>query len=70
MVLVFYLLTAAFSSPGQNINLVYSSDYILGFTPAYYTLSWPILVFLLVIIPTYYLQKGLYLLSRKKPIKK
>ena len=70
MMLVFYALTIAFTSPGKNINLVYSSDYILGFTPPGYTLYWPIMAFLVVIIPTYYLQKWLYFLCRKKPVKR
>lgn len=60
IILIFfvYLLTLIFSSSNENFNYVYIN--FLPFTIPYYTFFWPILAFLLLILPTQLFQEFIY----------
>lgn len=59
LLLLMFAATLLFTPPAQNANSVYSLNFLIGFTPPYYTQMYPLIAFALVILPTYYLQKWL-----------
>ena len=64
ILIVIFILTLTFTTSAENINYIYNADF-LGFTPPYYTFIWIVLTFLLIVLPTYLIQKGLYKLTVK-----
>lgn len=65
-ILILYFLTLFFTPPERNINYVFSSEFFFGVKIPFYAYLWPILVFVLVVVPTNWLQEFLY----KRTIKK
>jgi hypothetical protein len=65
-----YLMSLIFTSPTDNINYVNSGVDLLKFSIPHYTLLWPFLVFLLLILPTQGIQYMIYQLWKRKGIKK
>ncbi len=67
LILIF---TVSFSEPEQNFNLTKHMMLFDEFTFPGYTYAWMILAFIIVVIPTYYLQVFLYKLSQRKSIRR
>jgi hypothetical protein len=66
-----YLLTLIFTSPTGDINYVYSALDFIKFSIPYYTFIWPVLAFLLLVLPTQGIQYVIYKLwKRKEPRRK
>lgn len=65
ILIIMFILTLIFTSPIKNINYVYNSDF-LGFTPHYYTLIWVVLAFVILVLPTYLIQKLLYNFNKSR----
>ncbi len=61
LLLLIYASTIVFTQRSANINLIYSS----GLNVPYYSLLWPLLMFVFVVLPTHALQYGLWKLSRR-----
>lgn len=58
-VLSLYIITLLLTTPVENVNCVYGN--CLGFWNfVYYTYLWPVLVYILLVIPSHYLQKLVY----------
>lgn len=66
ILLLLFLISIIFTSPLDNMNNIYSSTIIIGFTPPYYTPLWIFWTFIAVIVPTYYIQKAVYILTTHK----
>jgi len=66
VLLLLYALTLAFTPASDNVNYVFSSGF-LGFAIPYYTFLWPLLAFLILVLPTSWLQESLYRASRRLP---
>jgi hypothetical protein len=60
--IVMLVTTLAFTPPATNVNFVFYNTYLssIGFTAPYYTYSWGILVFGLVVMPTHFFQQIVY----------
>lgn len=66
-----YLVTLIFTSPASgNINYVYSLGDLLKFSIPYYTVLWPVLVFLILILPTQGIQYVIYRVWKRRENKK
>lgn len=58
LLMIIFCLTLYFSPAQRNVNCVFFfHGIIFNFYGIYYTLLWPILVFLFIIFPTYFTQK-------------
>ena len=55
--IIIFVLTFLFTPKSQNVNFLYSSKIVLGFSIPNLTIVWPFLVFLVIVIPTYLLQR-------------
>lgn len=54
-----FILTLIFTSSVNNINCIYQVCVYNNLTFAFYTYFWPLIVFLVVIFPTYLIQRAL-----------
>jgi len=70
ILLLLFLVSVIFTAPIDNMNNIYSSTIIIGFTPPYYTPLWIFWTFILVIVPTYYIQRAVYSLTTHKKKKR
>ncbi len=66
MIMFLFAITLLFTPPSMNANAVFSTDFLVGFTLPYYPVFYPIAAFFIIVVPTYYLQRKAYGLSRKK----
>jgi hypothetical protein len=55
-----YFLTLLTTIPEDNINWVFAIDSIVFYSHILYTIFWPITVFILVILPSHFIQYTLY----------
>ncbi len=62
--LLLFVLSLAFTPATDNINYVFSSAFLFGLAIPFYTILWPLLAFAIVVMPTYWFQKKLYLISK------
>jgi hypothetical protein len=60
VIALLFMLSLALTPAYENVNYVFSSGFIYGLSIPFYTVFWPFLVFTLVVLPTYSLQKALY----------
>jgi hypothetical protein len=64
-----YALTLAYTPVANNVNCVYEICGLPQFTFSYYTALWPVLAFLVVILPTQGIQYMLYKWAQKRKYK-
>jgi len=66
IIIIFMFVTAIlFTSPYWQVNLVYPSGKFFSLHIPFYMVLWPILVFVLLVLPSHWIQKKLYEKSRK-----
>ena len=65
-----YLLTLIFTSSTGDINYVYSVLDFIKLSIPYYTFFWPVLAFLLLVLPTQGIQYVIYQLWKRKELKR
>ena len=56
VLVVLYFLTLTLTPPIENINYVFSSDFLFGIKIPFYIYLWPFIAFLFVVTPTYWFQ--------------
>ena len=62
--IVIYLVTLLFTAPDKEVNYVFSENLPLGIP--YHTALWIPLAFILLVLPTYFIQKSS---QKKKPLR-
>jgi hypothetical protein len=60
ILLFMYFSVILFAPPENQINLVYSYGNIIKIDIPFYTFLWPILAFILIVLPSYWIQNKLY----------
>lgn len=55
-----YITTLLFTDPQNNINWIYEIGGFIGYSSSLYTLFWPFIVIIIVILPTQALQHYIY----------
>lgn len=69
-ILLLYFVTLTYAPIENNINCVYNLCGIQEYTFAGYTLLWPLLVFVIIILPTHGIQHIFYKLYKRKSLRK
>jgi hypothetical protein len=60
LIIVFlYALTILLTPPSMNVNYIFSSEFLFGLNIPLYIYLWPLLAFIVLVIPTYRLQRYL-----------
>jgi len=60
ILLFMYFTVLLFAPPEEQINMVYSYGNIIKIDIPFYTFLWPILAFILIVLPSYWIQHKLY----------
>lgn len=66
LIMLIYFVTLIFTAQGDNFNKVYLQGDLLNFDIPYFTLLWPVLALVFLVLPTQALQYLLYRLSLRK----
>ncbi len=65
VLLLLYFLTVFMTPPSNNVNFIFSSEFLFGLDIPFYIYLWPLLAFMVLSLPTYRFQSWLYRHARK-----
>lgn len=64
--MILYIGVIIYTLPSNNVNWVFKIGGEIAYSSSMYTLFWPVIVFLIVILPTQFIQNLVYKMSRKE----
>lgn len=65
-IIIIYILTLSFTPLNENVNCIKEICGTNGYSFSFYTLFWPILVFITIVLPTHFIQYLLYKYNKKR----
>lgn len=65
-VIILYIVTLIFTNPANNINWIYKIEANINYSNTLYTIFWPIITLVFIILPTQKIQELIYLKTLTK----